>query len=161
MDTIFRVFVIYVFLLAGMRIIGKREFGQLAPHEFVILLIIPEMVSTALNQNDRSLTNAILGVSTIFGLVFATSILTHRFPPVEKLISDSEAVLVHKGKIFEEMLNKERVTPEEIMEEARKSGVESLDKIRWAVLEPDGSIAIVPEEEGGGNSKPPEKGSGG
>jgi uncharacterized membrane protein YcaP (DUF421 family) len=152
MDTIFRVTIIYCFVLAGMRVIGKREFGQLAPHEFVILLIIPEMVSSALNQNDRSLTNALVGVSTIFTLVFLTSLLTHRFPKVEKLISDSNAVLVHKGTIFEEILNKEHVTPEEIMEEARKSGVDSIERIKWAVLEPDGRIAIVPEQGDNGDS---------
>lgn len=150
METILRVFVIYVFLLIGMRVIGKREFGQLSPHEFVILLIIPEMVSTALNQNDRSVTNAFVGVATILTLVFATSILSHRFKPMETLISDSAAVLVHHGHIFEDMLNKERVTPEEIMEEARKSGVDDVKQIKWAVLEPDGSISIIPEED---NSK--------
>jgi uncharacterized membrane protein YcaP (DUF421 family) len=152
MDTILRVAVIYLFVLAGMRAIGKREFGQLAPHEFVILLIIPEMVSTSLNQNDNSLTNALVGTATIFGLVFLTSVLTHRFKPIEHLISNSSAVLVHKGQIFEEVLNKERVTPEEIMEEARKSGVDTLEQIKWAVLEPDGSIAIVPEGQSSGTS---------
>src|SRR5687767_9586974 len=103
MDIILRVTIIYLFLLAGMRVIGKREFGQLAPHEFVILLIIPEMVSTALNQQDHSITNALVGTATIFGLVFLTSILTHRFPAVERLVSDSEAVLVHKGTMFEDI----------------------------------------------------------
>ena len=157
MDIVARVVIIYLFLLAGMRIIGKREFGQLSPHEFVILLIIPEMVSTALNQEDRTLTNAIVGTATILTLVFLTSVLTHRFPPVEKLVSDSEAVLVHRGTLFQEILNKERVTPDEIMEEAHKSGVGSLEEIKWAVLEPDGHIAIVPEDQrGGGNSRPPE-----
>lgn len=148
METVFRIFVIYVFLLAGMRVIGKREFGELSPQEFVILLIIPEIVSTALNQNDKSLTNAILGVATIFSLVFLTSLITHRFPSVHALVADSEAVLVHKGQMFEDVMNRERVTPDEIMEEARKSGVSTLAEIKWAVLEPDGKIAIVPGSSG-------------
>lgn len=148
METVFRVLIIYLFIVAGMRVIGKREFSQLSAQEFVILLIIPEMVSSALNQNDLTLTNALVGTATILGLVFITSVLSHRFKAVEKLVSDSEAVLVHRGKLFEDVLNKERVTPEEVMSEARKSGVNSIEEIRWAVLESDGKIAVVPESPG-------------
>jgi uncharacterized membrane protein YcaP (DUF421 family) len=152
METILRVVVIYLFLLAGMRLIGKREFSQLSAHEFVVLLIIPEMVSAALNQNDRSITNALVGVSTILGLVFLTSILSHRFKSVEKLVSDSAAILVHNGHLFEDICNKERITPEEIMAEARKSGVESVEEIKWAVLESDGKIGIVPAQQDSGGA---------
>lgn len=156
MDTVLRVVLIYLFLLIGMRVIGKREFGQLAPHEFVILLIIPEMVSSALNQNDRSLTNAFVGAATIFGLVFITSLLSHRYPAVEKLISDSSAVLVHKGILFEEVLNRERISPEEILSEARKSGIDALEGIKWAVIEADGRIAVIPFDPGEAGGDPPE-----
>lgn len=152
METILRVVVIYLFLLFGMRVLGKREFGQLSPHEFVILLIIPEMVSPALNRDDTTLTNALLGVATIMGLVFITSVLTHRFKPVETLVSDTATVLVHKGVVFENVLNKERVTPEEILQEGRKSGVAKMEEIKWAVLEPDGKIAIVPEQQQQGSN---------
>jgi uncharacterized membrane protein YcaP (DUF421 family) len=149
MDTVLRVVVIYVFLLLGMRLIGKREFGQLSPHEFVILLIIPEMVSTALNQDNRSLTNGVLGTATILTLVFITSILTHRSPAFERIVSDAEAVLVHKGELLPEVLDKERVTPSEILAEAHKAGVESIEGIKWAILESDGKIAIVPMKDPG------------
>ncbi|HSI73891.1 MAG TPA: hypothetical protein VK934_12010, partial [Fimbriimonas sp.] len=86
METVVRVLVIYVFILAAMRVMGKREFGQLSPQEFVILLIIPEIVSSALNQNDNTLTNALVGVCTIMLLVFITSSLSHRFKAVETLV---------------------------------------------------------------------------
>src|SRR5687767_13681369 len=147
MDTVLRVVVIYLFLLIGMRLMGKREFGQLSPHEFVILLIIPEIVSSALNRQNESMTNAIVGTTTIFLLVFISSLLTHRFPKVEKLVHDAEAVLVHKGKFFDETMNEEHVTPDEIMSEAHKAGVDKVQEIRWAILESDGKIAIVPESE--------------
>jgi uncharacterized membrane protein YcaP (DUF421 family) len=149
MDTVIRVVVIYLFLLIGMRVLGKREFGQLSPQEFVILLIIPEMVSTALNQSVRSLLNAILGVCTIFTLVFATSMLKHRFPKVEKVIADAEAVLVHNGTVFKDVLDNERVTPEEIMSEAHKAGIENIEEVRWAILGSDGKIAVIPKERQG------------
>lgn len=143
METVLRVVIIYFAVVAGMRVIGKREFSQLAAHEFVILLIIPEMVSTSLNQNDKSLTNALVGLATILALVFLTSLFSHRYKPIERLISDSAAVLVHRGQVFDDTCNKERVTPEEIMSEARRSGVERFEDIKWAVLESDGHIAVI------------------
>jgi uncharacterized membrane protein YcaP (DUF421 family) len=146
METVVRVVVIYIFLLAGMRILGKREFGQLSPHEFVVLLIIPEMVSTALNQGDTTLTNAVVGTCTIFGLVFLTSMLTQRFKGFGKLVTDTEAVLVFNGTPIEDTMNRERVTPEDVMTEARKAGVMSISQIQYAILEPDGKIAIIPRD---------------
>ena len=155
METVVRVLVIYVFILAAMRVMGKREFGQLSPQEFVILLIIPEIVSSALNQNDNTLTNALVGVCTIMLLVFITSSLSHRFKAVETLVSDAAAVLVLNGKALEDTMNRERVTPEEVMNEARKSGIDTMEKIKFAVLESDGKISIVPVE--GENSSSPEE----
>jgi uncharacterized membrane protein YcaP (DUF421 family) len=146
METVIRITVIYFFLLLAMRLMGKREFGQLSPHEFVILLIIPEIVSTALNQNDTTLTNALVGTCTILALVFLTSTLTHRFRRVEALVADSASVLVLNGAYLEDTMNRERVTPEEVMTEARKSGLDQITKIKFAVLEPDGKISIVPKE---------------
>jgi uncharacterized membrane protein YcaP (DUF421 family) len=146
METVIRVVLIYLFLLAAMRVIGKREFGELSPHEFVVLLMIPEIVSVTLNQNDRTITNGVIGACTIFAMVVLTSVLAHRSPRIEKIVTDTAAVLVHRGHMFEEIMNKERMTPEEIMTEARKSGIESMDQIRWAVLEADGKIAIIPED---------------
>jgi uncharacterized membrane protein YcaP (DUF421 family) len=147
METVVRVLVIYVAILAVMRVMGKREFGQLSPQEFVILLIIPEIVSTALNQNDYTVTNALIGLCTLMILVFVTSSLTHRFKSVETLVSDTAAVLVLNGKPLEDTMNRERVSPEEIMNEARKSGLESMEKIKFAVLESDGKISIIPAKE--------------
>jgi len=155
METVIRITVIYLAVLFGMRVIGKREFSQLAPHEFVVLLMIPEIVSSSLNQNDKTVTNALIGLATVLTLVFLTSVLTHRSKAVERLVSDSAAVLVHRGHVFEDVLNRERISPEEIMAEARQSGIDAMEKIRWAVLESDGKISIVPEEEQG----EPQKGS--
>jgi len=157
METVLRVILIYLFLIVGLRVIGKREFGQLSAQEFVILMIIPEMVSSALNQNDTSITNALVGTAAIFSLVFLTSTLSQRSRKFEALVSDSAAVLVHRGQPFADVMNKERVSPEEVMAEARKSGVERFDQIKWAVLESDGSIAIIPEDQDGGNDRPPRK----
>lgn len=147
METVLRIAAIYLFVLVALRVLGKREFGQLSPLELVSLLMIPEIVSQALTGDDYSLTNAFVGVSTLFVLVFATSLLMHRFKKAEVAVAGEPTVLVHRGQLFERALNLTRVTPDEVFGEMHKSGLQSLDQVDWAILETDGSIAIVPVSE--------------
>lgn len=144
METVIRVAIIYVFIVVGLRVLGKREFSQLSPLELITLMLIPEIVSQALMREDFSITNALIGLTTLFILVFITSVLMHRFKSIEVAIADTPAILVQNGRFIEENLNKERVTPDEILTEIHKNGLEKLEQVKWAILETDGKISIVP-----------------
>ncbi|WAS95101.1 DUF421 domain-containing protein [Nannocystis punicea] len=144
METIVRIVIIYTVIIVGLRILGKREFGQLSPAELVTLLIIPEIVSPALVRDDPSLTNAIVGTTTLFSLVFVVSLLMHHVPPLEKVVSSSPTLLVSDGRFLAENMNKERISPEEIYTEMRKAGVYELSQVRWVVLESDGKMSVIP-----------------
>jgi uncharacterized membrane protein YcaP (DUF421 family) len=150
MQTVIKVALIYIFILIGMRIMGKREFGQLAPMELVSLLLIPELVSQAVIGEDFSMTNAIIALTTLFAIVFLSSSLAHLSKKAEDVIEGVPTVLVHEGKLLTENMNKERVTPEEIFAEMHKTGLVRLEEVEWAILAEDGKIAIVPVE----HSKP-------
>ena len=143
MDTVVRVALIYAFLLVGFRVLGKRELSQLSPFELVTLLLIPEILSQALVA-EASLANALAGVTTIFVLVFATSVLSHRFKKVGDLLEGQAVVVVRDGKLVESALNKERVNPDEILGEMHKSGLERLEQVKWGILETDGHITLIP-----------------
>lgn len=148
METVIRVVIIYVAILAGLRVLGKREFGQLSPLELITLLLIPDLVSQGVVRSDYSMTNGLISIATLFSLVFLTSLLSHRFKKVETLIDGEPTLLVAKGKLLERNLNRERIAPEEIYSAMHQAGVEKLSHVRWAVLETDGRIAIVPEDAG-------------
>ncbi|HEX7004111.1 MAG TPA: YetF domain-containing protein [Trueperaceae bacterium] len=148
METVVRVVVVYLFVLVSLRIMGKREFGQLAPMELIALLLVPEIVSQSLVGNDYSLTNGFVALSTLLALVFANSLLSHLSKGFEKVSEGEPAVLAHHGKLVQANLNRERISPSELYAEMRKSGLERLDQVRWAVLETDGKISIVPVEPG-------------
>lgn len=148
METVIRVALIYVVILIGMRILGKREFGQLAPMEFVTLLLIPELVAHALLGEDYSMTNAMIALTTLFAVVFISSTIVHMSKKAEDIIQGIPCVLVHDGQIISENMNKERITPEEIFAEMHKAGLERLEQVKWAILEGDGKIALVPVEQG-------------
>jgi uncharacterized membrane protein YcaP (DUF421 family) len=145
MEAVLRVVVIYLVIVIGLRLLGKREFGQLSPLELVTLLLIPEIVSNAIQGQHFSLTHAIVGVSTLFVLVFLTSLLGARSPRFQKVLDGEPRVLVHDGKLIPRNLMAERVTPDEVVSEMRKAGFEDLAEIRWAILETDGKISIVPK----------------
>jgi uncharacterized membrane protein YcaP (DUF421 family) len=147
MATVLRVIFLYLFLLITLRVMGKREFNQFSTLELVTLLLIPELLSQALSYEDPSLINGIVAVTTLLTLTFLTSLVLHRFKRMGKLLEGTPIVLVDHGKFLEDAMNKERVTPGEIFAQMHQSGLYKLDQIRWAILETDGCIAIVPEED--------------
>lgn len=150
MDTAIRVIVVYVAIYLGLRLMGKREFGQLSPIELISLLLIPELVGPSILAGDHSVTNAFVGAGTLLLVVFAVSALSHLWPRLERVLQTEPAVLVHEGRLIESALNRERISPEEVHGEVRRAGLEHLDQVRWAVLEGDGRISIVPLDRAAG-----------
>jgi uncharacterized membrane protein YcaP (DUF421 family) len=146
MEIVIRVAVIYFLIMVGLRVLGKREFGQLTPFELVTLLLIPEMVSKALTGEDYSMTAAMIGVATLLTLVLVTSILAFRYPAAGRAMEGSPALLARHGAFLPDAMNRERVAPEEVGIELHKYGLEELSQVKWALLEVDGSITLVPVE---------------
>ncbi len=155
MDTVLRITLVYLFALVGLRVLGKREFGQLSPLELVSLLMIPEIVSQGMVGSDYSITTALTGVATLLVLVFGTSVVMQRFERVERLIAGVPTVLVHDGHWVQGAMNRTRVTPSEVQSEMHKAGLEMLQEVKWAILEPDGSIAIVARDHPGQHEERP------
>lgn len=147
METVARVAIIYVFVLVALRVMGKREFGELSPLELVMLMLIPDIVAPSITGEDFSLTTAIVAVSSVMLLVFLTSALVKTSRRVEAVIEATPAVLVHKGVIYSEALSTERVTADEVLAAARENGIANLADVQWAILQGDGKIAIVPRND--------------
>jgi uncharacterized membrane protein YcaP (DUF421 family) len=144
LDVIGRVAFVYVFLMVAFRFAGKRELSEMSPFELVTALLIPEIFSAALNRSDETLSHATIGVATLFVLVFVTGLLTFRFKAVEKVVEGEAALLVRDGKLLPGNLKRERVTTDELFAEMHKAGVDRLEEVRWAILEVDGKIAVIP-----------------
>jgi uncharacterized membrane protein YcaP (DUF421 family) len=144
METVIRILVIYLFLMLALRIMGNREFGELAPFDIAVLLLIPEIFSQAMVREDFSLTNAIIGVATLLVLVFATSVLNYRFRSVGRAIAGVPTVLVRHGFMVPHNLDRERVSPDEVLDAMHAAGLHRMDEVRWAILETDGRITVIP-----------------
>ena len=146
METVIRVVVIYLFIVVGLRVVGKREFSQLSPLELVTLMIIPELVSQALTRQDSSLTNALVGAATVLVLVYLSSLVQHNSKRFRRVVNGMPTVLVRRGQYIARNMDEERISPDEIFDAMHESGLERLEQVRWAILEAGGRISIVPEE---------------
>jgi uncharacterized membrane protein YcaP (DUF421 family) len=147
MDSIVRGIVVYLVLLLIFRIAGKRSLSQVTTFDFVLLLIIAETVQPALADADDSMTNSLLLVLTLFALDIGLSLVKGRFPGLEKLIDDVPLILVEDGRPIAERMRKARVDEQDILTAARElQGLERMDQIKYAVLERNGGISVIPKQ---------------
>lgn len=145
MDAVLRSLAVYVFVFVIFRISGRRTLAQVTTFDFVLLLIIGEATQQGLLGDDFSVTNAFLVVGTLVLADIAMSLLQQRFPHLGRFVEGLPVVLVDDGRAIEHHLRKTRVDESDILERARQSqGLERLEDVKFAVLERDGSISIVP-----------------
>ena len=139
-----RVALVYGFVLTCFRVLGKRELTQNSPLEIVTLFLIPQLFRNAIMRNDDTMIGAIVGALTLFGLAFLTSLLTYHAAPVRRVFQAEPSTLLTDGTLDESALDRERVTPAEVMAAARKAGLDGIAGVASATLEADGRISVVP-----------------
>lgn len=145
MESILRGLVMYVFLLVVFRFTGKRSLGQVTAFDFVILLIIGEAAQNALLGQDYSIVGSFLTIATLLGTDILLSLVKQKSRFVEQVLEDAPIVIVENGKPLKDRMDKERVDESDILEAARcRQGLRRIEEIRYAVLERNGEISIVP-----------------
>jgi uncharacterized membrane protein YcaP (DUF421 family) len=150
MDSVLRGVAIYFILLVILRVSGRRTLGQMTTFDFVLLLIIAETTQQALLGEDFSLTNAGLLIVTLIAVDIGLSLLRERWPRLGRLIEGLPLILVEDGRLIKERVEQSRVDEEDILAAARQSqGIERMDQIKYAVLERNGGISIIPKQKGG------------
>lgn len=144
METVLRVLIVYVFVMVGLRLVGKRTFGQLSPADLVILLLIPEFLQQGVAREDFSMINGLVAVSTLLLLGFLTELLGYRFQRAGDVVNGSPVTVVSQGFMRTDHMDRERLAPEEILDAMHRAGLERMEQVKWAVLYPDGTVAVVP-----------------
>ena len=146
MDIVARAAVMFFVLYVLLRIMGKRELGQLTPFELVVMIVLGDLIQQAVTHNDFSLTGAILAVSTFAFLAIAMSWLTYLSPRAEKLLDGEPRVVICNGKLLKENLRRDRMTQSEVESEMRLAGIATMDQVAWAILEPQGKISFIKKD---------------
>jgi uncharacterized membrane protein YcaP (DUF421 family) len=143
MDLVLRAIVVFAFVLLLTRVIGKRELGSLEPFDLVLLIVLGDALQQGLTQDDYSLTGAILVVGTIAVLQVFVSWVSYRFPRARPILHGEPVIVLEDGKPIERNLRRERLTIEEIAEEARRQQIAHLADVRFAILETSGTISFI------------------
>lgn len=147
-NPVVRGIIIYLFLLLIFRISGKRTLSQTTTFEFVLLLVIGEATQQALLGDDFSITNALLLITALMGINQLLSWLKERSPLFEDVVESVPLILVDNGTLFKDRMKKVRIDEKDILEAARTNhGLARMEQIRYAVLERNGIISIIPREE--------------
>jgi uncharacterized membrane protein YcaP (DUF421 family) len=144
MDLVIRATVVFFFILLVTRIAGRRELAELEPFDLILLVVLGDLVQQGITQSDESVTGTLIVISTICLLSVAVSWLAFRSRRVRLLTAGEPLVLVQEGRPIERNLRRERITIEEVREEARRSQIASLADLQWAILEDDGHISCIP-----------------
>jgi uncharacterized membrane protein YcaP (DUF421 family) len=141
-ELILRAVIVYAFILLLLRLIGKKHVGEMAPFDLVVLLILSESVQNALVADDTSVTGGLVVAATLFGASQLMGHVTWRSKKLARIFEGTPRVLIRNGRILNDVLAREQVTRSELLEAVRREGCTSPAKVRYAVLENDGSITV-------------------
>src|SRR6266508_1038988 len=143
METVARAAIVYLFLFAVMRIVGKKELSGMSAFELLLLVIMGDLIQQGVTQQDTSVTAAVLAAGTMVLLMLAMSWLTFRFNRASPVTDGVPVIVVRNGRIMREALRIERVTEDELAEEARGQGIADLRDVVVGVLETDGTFSFI------------------
>jgi uncharacterized membrane protein YcaP (DUF421 family) len=136
---------LYLFVLAIIRLAGKRTLAELTTFDLVVILMLSQAIEPALVGNDHSLANAAVIVTTLVAMDALLSVIKHRSSAASRWIDDVPTVLIRNGVIDEDAMSRWRVGVDDVMEAARRQlGVAELAQVRFAILERAGGISIIP-----------------
>ena len=155
MELVLRATIVYFFLWAVARGVGKRELSEMTAFELILLVVMGDLIQQGVTQEDMSVTGAILAVGTMAFWIIVFSYLAWRFKRLRPPLEGLPVVVVRDGQPLQQVLRLERVTVEELFEGARIQGLSDLRDVRLAVLEPDGRLSFITKE--GEQKAPPEK----
>jgi len=145
-ELVVRATVLFFVIWIVTRRLRRRALAELSPFEMILLIVIGDIVQQGITQEDYSVTGAILVLATFATWVSLFTWISFRFPRAERVLEGLPVVVVQDGKAIHEALKLEQVPMSDLMSAARQQGVDSLDKIKLAVLEPSGKFSIITNE---------------
>jgi uncharacterized membrane protein YcaP (DUF421 family) len=146
-EFILRGLIVYIFLVVILRLTGKRQVGQLAPFDLVLLLVLSNAVQNAMNGGDNSITGGVISATTLIVANGVVGRLAFKSKTLERLIEGRPQILIHNGKLFTEVMDREKLTHHELNAALRTAGISCVEEVHYAILENTGQITIHPKKK--------------
>ena len=148
LSIVARTLIVYLALLAGLRLAGKRELGQMTPFDLVVILLIANAVQNAMVGPDTSVTGGLIAAGVLVTVNYGVAAARERLPWLRRAVEGTPTLLINDGRFVQEHLRREGLEEDEVLMAIREHGVADVKDVRIAVLETDGSISIVPVDAG-------------
>jgi uncharacterized membrane protein YcaP (DUF421 family) len=141
-EFIVRALIVYVFLIGLLRLTGRRQIGQLAPFDLVLLLVLSNAVQNSMNGGDNTVLGGVLSATTLVAANWLLSYFTYRSKRLQRAIEGRPQVIVHNGHIYRDVMEREKLTQSELDAALRSAGCGSVNDVHFAVLENNGQISV-------------------
>ena len=146
-----RTIILYILITAGVRLMGKRQVGELEPSELVLSLIIADLASVPMQDYGIPLLTGVVPIITLLSLTMILSVLTMKSIRFRALMCGRPSIMVQNGTLNQREMSRNRLTVDELLEELRGKGYTDLSQIKYAILETNGQLSVLPYA----NQKPP------
>ncbi len=145
--TFIRSILLYIIVLIVMRLMGKREIGQLQPFELAISIMIADLASTPMADAGIPITNGIIPILALLVMHLVISMVNIKSIKARAILCGKPSILIYRGRIDEKMLKKERFTVNELEERLRGNNVVNIGDVEYAILETSGQITVIQKPE--------------
>ena len=146
-----RTIILYILIIAGVRLMGKRQVGELEPSELVLSLIIADLASVPMQDYGIPLLSGVVPILALLAVTMILSVLTMKSVTFRALLCGRPSVVIRNGAVDQREMAKNRLTVDELLEELRIKGYTDLSQIKYAILETNGQLSVLPYA----NQKPP------
>ena len=143
--TFFRAIVLYIIVLIVMRLMGKREIGQLQPFELAISIMIADLAATPMAESGVPITNGIMPILGLLVMHLIISMINIKSRKAREIICGKPSLLIFRGKIDQKILKKERFTINELEERLRDNNIFNIGDVEYAILETSGQVTVIPK----------------
>ena len=140
----FRTIILYFLLMVGLRLMGKRQIGELEPSELVLTLIISDLAAVPMQDFGIPLVNGVFPIVTLLCLSMLLSFFSLKSIRFRKLVCGCPAVIIRDGKIMQQNMARNRITVDELLEELRSQGYSDMSAVKYAILETSGQVSVLP-----------------
>src|SRR5512135_325780 len=147
LDIVLRTATIYIIVLIGMRVAGKRQVGQMTPFDLILLLLIANAVQNAMTGPDTSVLGGLVAAAALFVVNGAVAWISRRSKRAARVVEGTPTLLIRHGLVIDDNLRREGITREDLLRALREHGVGDVASVRNAILEVDGSVSVLREDE--------------
>lgn len=139
-----RAIFLYLVLIGCIRLMGKRQIGEMEPAEFVVTMLIANLAAIPMQESGLPLFSGLVPILTVLAMQLVLAFLSMRFLPVRRLLCGKPVILIHEGQVRQSALRACRITIDELQEHLRENGVLNLNQVQYAILETNGQVSVFP-----------------